>query len=286
MKPKVSIVSTALFAAFAASVCGSAFAQSATPAQSLLEDKFVVNVGAFVMSSDLSGRLNGEAVTNPDVDFDKVFGRASDATRVRADALWRVTPNHHLRFMYFDNSTTRSRVLDQTLEWGDYSFQVGGKVELQNKLRIFELAYEYALLRSPDYEVSASLGVHYLDMSIRLSGAANVTDSNGNVTSVSAASSAKSVPAPLPVIGLRAGWAVSPQWYLDAQGQYFKASVDGYNGYISDLRVGATWMYSQNFGLGIGYNRFVTNVDVSRASFDGRLRVGYSGVQVYLTGAY
>jgi hypothetical protein len=88
------------------------------------------------------------------------------------------------------------------------------------------------------------------------------------------------------VIGLRAGWAVSPQWYLDAQGQYFKASVDGYNGYISDLRVGATWMYSQHFGVGIGYNRFVTNVDVSRASFDGRLRVGYSGVQVYLTGAY
>ena len=45
-------------------------------------------------------------------------------------------------------------------------------------------------------------------------------------------------------------------------------------------------MYKQNFGIGLGYNRFATNVTVNRDSFSGRLKTGYSGLQVYLTGAF
>ena len=48
------------------------------------------------------------------------------------------------------------------------------------------------------------------------------------------------VSAPLPVIGIRAGWVVAPNVYLDAQGQYFKANISGYDGSVTDLRAGAT----------------------------------------------
>ena len=39
-------------------------------------------------------------------------GDGSDQTRVRADLLWRISPHHHLRFLYFDDSTTRRRPID------------------------------------------------------------------------------------------------------------------------------------------------------------------------------
>jgi hypothetical protein len=95
-----------------------------------------------------------------------------------------------------------------------------------------------------------------------------------------------SVPVPLPVFGVRAGWVVAPQWYVDVQGQMFKAKIDQYNGRVVDMRVSATWMFSQSFGLGLGYNSFRTNVEAEKESFDGRIRLGYSGLQLFLTGAF
>jgi hypothetical protein len=72
-----------------------------------------------------------------------------------------------------------------------------------------------------------------------------------------------SVPAPLPVLGLRGDWAVSPHIYLDASAEVFGLSYQGINGNWTDLRVGATWMFSHHFGLGVGYEYFATHVDLS-----------------------
>jgi hypothetical protein len=58
------------------------------------------------------------------IDLDEVCGRSDDATRIRADALWRITPAHHLRFtcaspalhlrfMFFGNKTDRSRTVER-----------------------------------------------------------------------------------------------------------------------------------------------------------------------------
>jgi hypothetical protein len=277
-----SLVCTVLLGA---GMAGPALAQS-SPAQMLLDDKIVFDIGAFVLNTDLKAGLNGQSASNPDVDFNQVFGKDDNATRIRADLLWRITPTQHVRFMYFDNTRNASRTLDQQITWGDNTYDVGANVNLQTKYNIYELAYEYAFLRRPDYELAFSAGVHFTDMRIRLSGTASSTDSEGNVTQVSGATSSRSLPAPLPVIGLRGGWAVSEHWYIDGLAQYFQAKVDGYDGHLSDLRVGATWMYNQNFGVGVGYNRFSTNLNVNRSSFDGNLNFGYSGLLVYLTGAF
>jgi len=63
---------------------------------------------------------------------------------------------------------------------------------------------------------AASAGVHYLDMTLQLAGAATVTQSDGTVQSASYQSKRSGLPVPLPVAGLRAGWAIAPNWYLDA----------------------------------------------------------------------
>ena len=267
-------------------VAGSAFAQAAEPASGLLDDTWVVSVGAFMLGTQLRGSLNGQAVDNPEIDFDETFGSANDATRFRADVLWRITPVHHLRFMVFNITIDRASILNEALRWGDYTFEAGGKVDFRQKLKTFELAYEYAFLRGAELEVSASAGVHYSSLNLRLSGAATLTDANGNQTNLSTATKADTVPAPLPVVGLHAVWMFAPQWFLDAQGQFFKVSVGPYDGHWSDLRLGATWMFSRHWGLGVGYNHFTSTIDVDKDSFQGRLKTGYSGAQVVLTASF
>ena len=268
-----------------AGVTGVAQAQM-TPAQSLIQDKFVLNLGGFVVGTDVTARLNGSSSTNSDIDFDQTFGDGSDATRIRADALWRITPNHHLRFLYFNNTNTSARAIDRNIAWGDYTFQAGATVEAKTKFQIYELAYEYALWRTADVEISGSLGVHYMKLSQQLAGTATFTDANGVTTAASFVRKENSVPVPLPVIGFRAAWAFAPNWVLEGQGQVFKADIGGYDGRVTDLRAGVTWMFSRNFGAGLGYNRFSMNVETNKENFDGRIRFGYSGALLYLTGTF
>lgn len=270
----------------AAGAAGSVRAQTDTAAQALLNDSFVISLGGFIMNRDVKANLNGSSSTNPEIDFNHTFGKPSDATRIRLDGLWRITPTQHVQFMYFDDNVTRSRAIDRNIQWGDATFQAGAAVEAIHKLRIAELAYEYAFLRSPTYEVAGSIGVHYTGVKLNLSGQATITDASGNTSTAGFTSKQSSTPVPLPVIGIRGGWAVTDSIVLDASAQYFKAKINNYDGHLSDLRVGATWMFTKNFGAGLGYDTFATTIDAKKSSFNGTVKLGYSGVQLYLTGAF
>jgi hypothetical protein len=275
-----------LFVLLASGLAAPAMAQQMSGAEGLLNDKWVFNLGGFFFATDTKAGLNGQSSTNPDIDFDNELGKPDDSRRIRADALWRITPEHHVRFMYFNNSVDRSRALSRDVHWGDYNFQTGSNLQLSQKTQVFELAYEYAFLRRPTYEVAANIGVHYMETKLKLSGTATFTNPSGVTTVASATTKESSLPAPLPVIGIRGGWVVGRDWLLEAQGQVFKLKVGDYDGNWTDLRASATWMFSRNFGVGLGYDRFTTKVDVSKNDFNGRLKTGYSGYQAFLTGTF
>jgi len=267
-----------------------ATAQADSPAEDLLKDRFNVDLGTFVVGSDLNGSLRGSANTNnQNIDFNKQFGTNADQTRWRADVLWRITQRQHLRFMYFSNDIKRTRTIDQDLAWGDYTFVAGGQVTAEQKFSVYELSYEFAFLRADNYEVVASGGIHYDDLTVTLSGNATLTvdTPTGPVQQPTTFTTKQSsVPMPLPVLGVRGDWAVSDHVYLDGSVQVFKLSYQGIDGNWSDLRAGAAWMFNHHFGIGIGYDRFATHVDLNKGSFNGRLNVGYSGVLIYARGGF
>jgi hypothetical protein len=271
-------------------LAATAIARADSPAEDLLKDRFNVDLGTFVVGSNLNGSLRGTANTNnQNINFDKVFGTDADQTRWRADVLWRITQRQHLRFMYFDNDISRTRTIDQDLEWGDYTFVASGQVTAEQKFRVSELSYEFAFLRADNYELVASGGIHLDDLTLKLSGNALLTvDTPTGPVQQPATFTTKqsSVPVPLPVLGLRGDWAVSDHVYLDASAQVFKLSYQGIDGNWSDLRAGAAWMFNHHFGIGIGYDRFATHIDLNKGSFNGRLNVGYSGVLIYARGGF
>lgn len=253
---------------------------------SLIDDRFTLSVGGYLLQTDLRARLDGASVRNPDVDFDEDLGIGKDASRYRIDGLWRITPRHHLRFMYFDNTGDSRRTISEDIRWGDTVYKAGAVLDSEVEFKIFQFAYEYAFLHTPKYELAGTIGVHYIDLSLKLEGNASIVDNNGNVVSRRFETKQSSVPAPLPVFGLRGLWQVAPDFYLDGLAQYFRVSVDNIDGAVYDLRAGGTYMFTKNFGVGLGYNFFQTRVDVSRSAFNGRVELGYSGLMLYLTGSF
>ena len=95
-----------------------------------------------------------------------------------------------------------------------------------------------------------------------------------------------SVTGPLPVLGFRALWDMSHNFYLDALVQFFYISFDNFDGSITDGKVAVTWMPWQNVGFGVGWNSFYTRVDVSKDGFDGKLKFGYGGAMAFVTVAF
>ena len=265
-------------------------ARADSPAEDLLNNRFAFALGGFLVTSDIRGSLLGSANTNDQqIDFDKQFGIDTEQTRWRGELLWRISPTQHVRFSYFDHDVRGTRILNQDLAWGDYTFKFGGQVTAETEFSVYELGYELAFLRQANYEIVAMVGIHLVDLTLKLSGNASLTVDTPTGPVERAATfttSSNSVPAPLPVFGFRGDWAVSPHVYLDASAEIFSLSFQGISGNWSDLRAGASWMFSKHFGVGLGYERFVTHADVSKGSFGGRLNFGYQGLLLYLRGGF
>ena len=279
-------LSAAIVGALVLATSASGPARADTPAEDLLNSRIAYAVGGFVVTSSIRAGLVGSANTNDQqIDFDQRFGIDAEETRWRGELLWRITPTQHVRFSYFDDDVRGTRILNQALAWGDYTFKVGGQVTAETEFRVYELGYEWAFLRRPNYEIVAMAGIHLVDLTLKLSGNASLTVNTPTGPIEEAATfttRSNSVPAPLPVFGIRGDWAVSPHVFLDASGEMFSLSYQGINGNWSVLQAGATWMFSKQFGIGLGYERFVIHADVGKEGFSGRLNFGYQGLLIYL----
>ena len=246
-----------------------------------LDSRFIVDVGYFFLSTDTQVRVDGETSdqVGSDVNFDDTFG-VGDFDRFRVDGLWRISPRHLIRAMYFQNNRHATRSIERDVNFQDETFPVGATVDARTELTVAQLSYEYAFLRRENYELAGGIGIHYLDLGLSLDA---TLSAQGNQASRRADASA-STQAPLPVLGLRWFWRLPHNFYVAAQAQYFYIEFDPYKGSLTDLKATVTWQPTDHFGVGLGYNDFGFRFDInSKRDFDGRLRWNYGGALAFAT---
>lgn len=242
-----------------------------------LEDRFSVSLGGFLLDTSTRMRVDGTGTRGTEINLEEDLG-FDDTDRFRADAYWRFTPRQKIRLMYFDTRRTESRLIERDITFRDTTFTTQTELRARFETRVAELAYEFAVLRSEHYEVTASLGVHTLKFKTTLSASGAVANA--------AASETAEADGPLPVFGLRGIYRFNEHLYADLMGQYFQISLDPYDGRISDYNVAVVWQAFPHVGFGIGYNEFETRVDVSGSRFDGRLRWRYGGARLFVTASF
>lgn len=274
-------VSYAAAATACAVLLGLPTATQAADAPNVLQDRFYVSLGSFILSTDTKVRLDGEDLEGTRFNWENTFG-SGDVTRFRIDGTWRFADRHKLRFLWFNNSRSDSVTFDEDVEWGGEVFPVSAKVKGEFDFDVYELAYEYAFVRRPSYELSGTIGLHYTDLSLALSakGTINNGELSGDIRKEA------SVGAPLPVLGLRGAWMLPHNFWIDASAQYFALSIDQYDGSLVDYKVVLAWQPKKWLGLGIGYNKFGVDVDVGKDKFDGSLDWSYSGPMIFYSAVF
>lgn len=243
----------------------------------VLSDPFIISLGTYLVNADTTLRIDGKAGDKgTSVDWDKTFGEGS-LTRIRVDAQWRFAERHKLKVLWFNTERSKTRTFDREVEWGDETFPVNAKVKGDINYDIYELAYEYAFFRRDTYELSASIGAYYAGFDASLS--ATITDPDG--TTQRNAKSDANVDLPLPVLGLRAQWALPYDLSLDLSGQWFSLSIDQYSGNLQDYRATLTWQPNKWLGLGLGFDWFQAHGDVDKGNFNGNLDWSFQGPMAY-----
>lgn len=250
----------------------------------LLDDSFYVALGTFILNSDTEVQFNGDTQEGSPVDWEQTFGD-EDVTRFRLDGYWRFgdSGRHKIRTVLFSASRENSGSIEQDIEWGGVVYPAN--VELKGKFSfdIIELAYEYAFLRRDKYELTGTIGLHYADLSMSLTGEGTI---DGETPVSGTIKKEGSVGAPLPVFGFRGLWDLSHDFWLDVSAQFFALSIDEYDGNLQDYRASVTWQPRKWLGIGVGYERFKVDVDVDKNDFNGTLEWTYDGPMIFYNASF
>jgi hypothetical protein len=244
-----------------------------------LSDRFSLSLGTFLLDTSTDIRVDGAAGNGTEFDAERTLG-LQDSDRFRVDGYWRFADRHRLRVLYFDTTRSAVETIDTELRVGDIVFPIQAEIDSSFQTQVAELAYEYAFLKRDNYEVAGTIGIHDLRFELALS-----AQRTGSGQPLSLARTAKAN-GPLPVIGIRGTWRLNDRFYLDGQAQFFKISLDPYDGRLEDYTFSVVWQAFRHVGLGVGYNEFVTRIDVSDDQFDGRLRWEYGGMRIFVTGSF
>lgn len=242
-----------------------------------LNDRLNISLGGFLLNTETTLRVDG-ATRGTEVDAERDLG-LKDSDRFRIDAYWRMTPRQKIRLMYFDTNNEATKTLDREIVYQDVVYPVNLEVRAATETTVTELAYEFTFLRRDMYDLSGSFGIHNLKFASSLQG-----ELNGQpLADLSSSSQANG---PLPVLGLHGVWRFHEKFYIDAMIQYFSIGVDEYDGSVTDYTASAVWQFSRHWGVGAGWNNFVTKVDVDGKNFDGHLRWKYGGARIFVTASF
>ncbi|MGH8396762.1 MAG: hypothetical protein ACRETA_00765 [Gammaproteobacteria bacterium] len=206
--------------------------------------------------------LNGQLGTNLHLESDLDL---PERRTVPQGALgYRFTPRSSLEFGYFDLRRNGSRAIDEDISYGGETYIINTVVSTFSDIRTEFIQYRYVFLDRDAWALSAIAGLHVTYFTLGLS------DSSMGVSKSAEAR------APSPLVGVQASYDLW-NWRLQATAEYFKMTVNGLHGYLSNYAVSVSHRLPADLSVELGYQRDVLSVTAERRSFTGTARLAYQG---------
>lgn len=239
-------------------------------AQSELDDRFSISLGAFITDRNTDTRLDSDVLgRGTEIDFEDDFGLESSDTVFRLDGHYRFNQKHRLNFSVFDLSRHSSAAIQRDIQYGDEIFLIDTVVNANFDLRIYKLAYTYSIMQRDNGYLGVSVGTHTADSTIDLS--------EQNLGQVEAGS----ITAPLPVFGLKGEYEITDRFTLTAIGEFFVVEFDNVDGSLIDLYLGIDYQVIEHAAVGLGFNSVHIDVDATKSDFSGSLDWRYRGALLF-----
>jgi len=242
--------------------------------------KFSLSLGYFIANTDTSVRLgSGLGVS---VDMEDLLGLDTTNSAGRVNASWRFTDNrrHRLDFEWFSFRRDGSRTIGEDIHYEDIDgndqvINAGTRVESFFDFDIYQLAYSYSFFQDDRVDLAGTLGLYVMPI-----------DFGFNATGLINVGGSESFTAPLPVLGVRIDFAITPKWYFRSGLEVFYLEIGEFAGSILDANVAIEYLPWKHFGFGLGFDSLNVKAeadgdDYPGIDFKGEVNFHYTGLQLY-----
>jgi hypothetical protein len=238
-------------------------------------DTWMLRLGGYFIDSSktkvsINSDLGGLGTT---IDYQKDLGGEESDTIPRVDAYYRFNPRHRIDFTSFtiDRKGERTIAIDPPLVIGDETYS-GETIRSDIKYTLYRLGYQYSFYHSPKVELGVTAGINVTSYDLSFESSNGGKQESAGVT------------VPLPVFGLRMGYAITPKWYIRYVSEAFFVDIENtFRGALLNYELNTEYKVFKNFALGIGLARLGITADVDDDDWRGSVSDSYAGYTLFGT---
>ena len=236
-------------------------------------DSWMIRLGAYVVDgSNTQVSVNSALGLGAVIDYQKDLGGEDSDTIPRIDAYYRFNERHRIDFTSFSIDRKGQRTLAIDIDIGDETFSANETINSDIKYTLYRVGYGYSFYHSPKVELSLAAGINITEYDLSFS-----TDDGAKAESAG-------VTVPLPVIGLRMGYAITPKWSVRYVSEAFFIEIDDkFRGAILNYELNTEYKIFKHFALGVGIARIGINAEVDDDDWRGQVTDSYRGYNVFGT---
>lgn len=252
------------------------------PVHNALETRFFVSVVDLFATRNFN--VTAQASINPGVprqfvDFESDLNVGDSPELFVVEFRWQFAKKWNLGLQYFESTRKGRRTLERTVEWNDVVFNIGADIRAETDIDITRIVLSRHFIQRGGHDFRLAGGIHWLDVSGAISGEATLGDGSAGF-----AASKASASLPIPNIGAVYQYSPSAKWLYSLRADWFSASIGDYSGGIWNAMANANYQLGKHVGLGIGYQFFQLDGEVTDDNWRGDLRIRFDGPFVQLSG--
>ena len=134
------------------------------------------------------------------------------------------------------------------------------------------MGYGYSFYHSPKVELTLTAGLNITSYDLKLALDDGTKAESAGVT------------VPLPVFGLRMGYAITPNWSVHYVSEAFFIEIDdSFRGAVLNYELNTEYRIFKNFALGVGVARIGVDAEVDDDDWNGKVTDSYRGFNIFGT---
>lgn len=240
--------------------------------QEPLPDRFSLSLGAYyIEDSDTEVKIrSATGVVGTSINLSKDLDTEERVNGPKVVGFYRFNPRHRIDFSWFKLDRDGRRTIGRSLQFGNITYNASAQVDSSVKTELWKLLYTWSFYRSDKVELGLSGGLYKLDYELDL------RSSVGN-------SQSASLSQPLPVVGFRMDYAITPKWHasLDLENFYVELN-DDFRGSAYDISAGVDYRALKNVSFGLKANRLAIDAASDSEDWRGSLTDLYRGFYAYV----
>ena len=236
-------------------------------------DKWKIRLGAYIIDgANTTVSVNSDISLGAIIDYQKDLGGEDGDTIPRIDAYYRFNERHRIDFTAWSINRQGERTLSVDIDIGDENFSATETLLSDIKYSLYRLGYGYSFYHSPKVELTLTAGLNITAYDL------SFTTSDGSKAE------AADVTVPIPVIGLRMGYAITPKWNVRYVSEAFFVDIDDtFRGAILNFELNTEYRLFKHFALGAGLARIGINAEVDDEDWRGKVTDSYRGFNLFGT---